>query len=163
MLEASHAVSRITALIAFSALFAGAWSLDRSPETLALRERPRTTPLVRTKPVPRPLVATPTSTTFAGRVEVTERRLTVSIEDESLQISPDVIERHLSQLPLGIAAGDYRIVDAQGGVGWLRVRGGMATTGVPQLTTTVDEQPMRFIRIATPQVSDAQRRQPAPR
>ncbi len=171
MLEASQTIMRVAALSFFTAMFAGLWANDRPDGSLALKHQPINDPIARILygehehvPVlqPHKLSKTPLQPVVLSHVSKTEAAnkiasvdlrgmsKTFSVEGAELQISTEVLEQHIAQLPLGIAAGDYRIVDSLGGVGWLRVRSssGIETTHSQQaLSTTVELQSVQFIRI----------------
>jgi len=77
-----------------------------------------------------------------------------AIHLDQLTISEAELQKHLRLLPETIPAGDYRVIDSFGGVGWLIVRPvdssveTVAEDGV--WTTTLDGITVRFIR-AVPQ------------
>lgn len=75
-------------------------------------------------------------------------QLKLALETEGLTISRKVIEQHVRQLPLSIGNGDYLMVDAAGGVGWLRIRGQLNRDGEAVLLTTKQgEESLQFIRV----------------
>lgn len=161
MLEMSQSVIRVTALLAFSAVFAGLWVNDRPGEAMAQGALPEKASVVERQDVdpspskPATTVQTKCTTKPAERVtmsiQVGAHHKTLTIEIDDLSISPAVLDAHLAKLPLGLSPGDYRIVDAQGGVGWLHVRDMNGTSGSTAdhqlLTTTINDASVRFIRV----------------
>lgn len=172
MSESSQSITRMLALIAFTAIFAGLWSNDQPVRAMALKNSPiphgiaggesRQKQLQQGEPewvpVTEPRVETQVQT-FAASLSATARQVSMgsqsksfTIESADLLIADQILHAHLDQLPLGMAAGNYRIVDSLGGVGWLRVRiNGAAGIDAGEnliLSTTVNEESMRFIRVA---------------
>lgn len=167
MAEASQSAMRIVGLIFFTMVFAGAWANDRPREQMALKEMPKPTailskeePTPETQPaveipqqavaieVPAPveLPAPPLEAIDPAALDMT---LTISIESEGLSIAESTIKRHIHELPLGIVNGDYLMVDPEGGVGWVRIRGQQQQDlGNTMLATTVDEEVVRYLRVS---------------
>lgn len=155
-----QAATRIAALLAFSGLFAGLWSSDGhgtggTSVTTARKGALRSVPAVQQVASPAGPAAETTKRGQAGRsvtwtVSPGNRTRQFFLETDGLKMSSTTFEKHLGQLPLGLPAGDYRIVDPSGGVGWLRVRGDgvpLTSSSNSLLTTTVDRRQVRFIRI----------------
>lgn len=149
MVETSPSVLRVVALLACSASFAGLWSNDRPRETVALRQPAASDPFAR--------VPVPPRSAIVQSIRVAASTKTFSLDADNLTLPRAEVDAHLSQLPLGMPAGDYRIVDPQGGVGWLRVRGGQSVAETPLLTTTVADRQMRFLRIESSRVGGTER------
>ncbi|MEW4490430.1 hypothetical protein AB1L42_20260 [Thalassoglobus sp. JC818] len=156
MVEASQSALRVVLLVTFSLLFAGLWANDRPQEIMAQKEPMHSgstligddssmtsmTELVTSLP---PLEDIPTM-----EAEIV---LTISVETDGLTLSPADVSSHIRQLPIGMASGDYMIVDPHGGVGWLRIRGQVSTTVESSLhSTNVGDVCMRFIRVTPVQV-----------
>jgi len=173
MNEMTQSISRVLALVALTALFAALWANDRPANAMALKSGPIPQGMVIVEPEWVPVPETePASETLEEnvsslqspelKVQFGSQSKSIVIESAQLLIAREVLQSHLNQLPLGISAGDYRIVDSLGGVGWLHVRAeetstprtsktrasGMET-GTPRIfSTTVDQANVRFIRVA---------------
>lgn len=173
MSETSQSVMRAVALVVLTAGFAGVWQNDRPADPSIARYVPadqRTFLLARAgsmptlapdQPAPEPVVAAnagqsllcaestrPESAALGATPSLSRA---ISLDVSELMITQQELLRHLMQLPLGIAAGEYRIVDPQGGVGWLRVSGEMAPPiegeARPVLTTGCEGTAVHFIRV----------------
>ncbi len=74
--------------------------------------------------------------------------MTISVETEGLTLADKIVQQHIRRLPLGIGNGDYLMVDPDGGVGWLRIRGQQQTdSGETMLSTTIDDAIVRYVRV----------------
>jgi hypothetical protein len=152
-------ITRLLALIASTALFAGMWAGDGPADGMALHHKTGVNSLVQREPewvpIEEPIthrVAASAATVSPGlTLSVSGISKSLTVESDGLAIAPELLQRHVEQLPLGIAAGDYRIVDSQGGVGWLRVRSTSSANGPSDamrlMTTSIDGAPVQFIRI----------------
>ena len=144
MLETSSSLIRVVALSGFTALFAGTWSHDRPREALALKAQPPGNPLVRfmDEEIARRITSISLTIQAGGTDKFYEFDL------GGLGISPAVAMQHLLQLPSDVGAGEYRIRNAAGGVGRLRVHmnGTHGTMAAEEsiLTTRVDNQTLQF-------------------
>jgi hypothetical protein len=147
MLETSQPLVRAFALVAATALFAGIWANDRpqaapAPRSIATRSRHSA---LGEKPAAQPAS---TMTVSLGTVS-----RTWTIDADALLIPASRFDQHVAQLPVGLPSGDYRIVDSLGGVGWLHVRSqgavNLPLASSPLLTTLVEGEPVRFIRIVS--------------
>ncbi|MBT5017901.1 MAG: hypothetical protein HON04_04095 [Planctomicrobium sp.] len=168
MAETSQSAMRVIGLIFFTMVFAGAWANDRPNERMALKEMPKSTEILSKEDetasevapevkaeeelvaievpapieIPRPVleVLDPTA------IDMT---MTISIESLGLSIADVTIKQHVQELPLGIANGDYLMVDPQGGVGWIRIRGQQQKdTGETMLATTIGDEVVRYMRVS---------------
>ncbi|MCA9079250.1 MAG: hypothetical protein KDA58_01775 [Planctomycetaceae bacterium] len=95
---------------------------------------------------------TSTDRTTSIQTEVFAMNQSVTVVRDSLSLSNDELMQHLRQLPLGTPDGDYRIVDPQGGVGWLRIRMhsvlGSAQASINDvLTTEVTGTSLTYLRV----------------
>lgn len=170
MIETSQSLARLAALIAVTAGFALLWANDQPDAQLAMKTGPVFQPLAG-----QPLPAESRSRTSRSRTSSVAPRPTAAaiapvrevmlggvaksfaVEAEGLAISSESLTEHLDQLPLGLAAGDYRIVDPLGGVGWLRIRETPAESrtsrGSEVVTTSAAGGDVRFIRVRVEAVS----------
>jgi hypothetical protein len=168
MIDAPALISRLLALLAATALFAGMWSADRPVDAIALRHgstkhaivqrEPEWIPLEESVRIAAPVADHVISTALTLNVGAASKTLTV--ESEGLAITAELLQQHLEQLPLGIPVGDYRIVDSLGGVGWLRVRSAAAmhrSASTQLLTTSLGGAQVQFIRIAPAVLGQDQR------
>lgn len=164
MTETSQSLIRLIALVAVTAFFAGLWNNDRPVGVMARKSAPQTNSLAQQTPqAPRSAAPAIPGDTSMTTLQVNIGRLskTFTVRGDDLGLSPDQLLLHLEQLPLGLPAGNYRIVDSLGGVGWLTVQAsGAAASGSPAsplLTTQVQDEAVRFIRIdrATAQAGSA--------
>lgn len=170
----SPVVSRTLALMVCTLLFAGVWSNDRPVAAMAMKTGPIPRGIVEQEPewvpVSAPLIASSAApvpaTPTAGTADLKVSRGSVSksfrVESSSLLIAEEILQSHLNQLPLGLAVGDYRIVDSLGGVGWLHVRiegaesANAGRSSLPRLlTTTVDDGEMQFIPVKETAISSS--------
>lgn len=173
MSETSQSLIRALALAAFTAIFAGMWNNDRPTDpTLALRlpadqrsfvcQHVSTAPVFKLSGSPKTAksVAKTTPLIPGKTVEVSapptqtvgmQQPRTISIEADGLMIPQAELTQHMNQLSLGIAAGDYRIVDSLGGVGWLHVVDGsqmsFTSTAAEMLITEIGDSIVRFIPV----------------
>ncbi|MDA7527901.1 hypothetical protein OAF98_00165 [Planctomicrobium sp.] len=184
MAETSQSAMRVIGLIFFTMVFAGAWANDRPNERMALKEMPKSTEILSKEDetasevapevkaeeelvaievpapieIPRPVleVLDPTA------IDMT---MTISIESEGLSIADVTIKQHVQELPLGITNGDYLMVDPQGGVGWIRIRGQQQKdTGETMLATTIGDEVVRYMRVSPiDAVEPVQKPVPVPR
>lgn len=168
MAETSQSAMRVIGLIFFTMVFAGAWANDRPNERMALKEMPKSTEILSKEDetasevapevkaeeelvaievpapieIPRPVLEVLDSTAI-------DMTMTISIESEGLSIVDATIKQHVQELPLGIANGDYLMVDPQGGVGWIRIRGQQQKdTGETMLATTIGNEVVRYMRVS---------------
>ncbi len=176
MAETSQSAMRIIALVLFTSFFAGAWANDQPRDRLALKEPPKATTIlsqedgnveaavesnvaepktgkeshVSTKPV------TSVPSTKAPSLPVLEElkpvavgmMMTISVETEGLTLEDKIVQQHIKRLPLGIGNGDYLMLDPDGGVGWLRIRGQQqADSGETMLSTTIADDIVRYVRV----------------
>jgi len=179
MNETTQSISRLLALVAFTALFAGLWANDRPANAMALKTGPIPHGIVVIEPEWIPVSETELTSAMLDKnvstpqvpnldVQFGSQSKTITVESAQLLIAREVLQSHLNQLPLGISAGDYRIVDSLGGVGWLHVRTedasgpsasptealdltgslGMRTGSPRMLATEVDHASVQFIRVA---------------
>lgn len=167
MAEASQSAMRIVGLIFFTMVFAGAWANDQPRERMAQREMPKPSavlthddPNVEAQPVV-DIDQTAVAIDVPAPVEIPapvldvldptslDMTLTISIESEGLSIAESTIKKHVHELPLGIANGDYLMVDPAGGVGWIRIRGQQQRDlGDTLLATTVNDEVVRYLRVS---------------
>lgn len=167
-------------------LFAVAWSQDRpDPQLFAQRSlvqpnmcwTPRKQPSfdhisrILTDPEPVHVAeeiatvvppAVPHSTALAAASEVSLVAVSQSITlvRDDLHGSLESLMQHVSQLPMGLPSGEYRIVDSHGGTGWLRVRQTAAFPAIARdhdlIVTEADGETLRFIHLATTVQADSQ-------
>ncbi|WP_437205526.1 hypothetical protein [Planctomicrobium sp. SH664] len=152
--EASQSTMRVLALFAATAFFAGLWNGDQQ-ETA--RPRPAMAGWIPYAPRdvsgPQLAVQDRTDGLVAPLMEIRRgaQTRTFSVEPDELSLTSAEISDHLAQLPIGLAAGDYRIVDDRGGVGWLRVRvnatGDVPDRGEGLLTTHSGGTGLKFLRV----------------
>ena len=139
--------ARVLLLMALTGLFAAAWNSDCSEAANSFRAS---------------TIRSPKSKTVAGE---RGRKLMVSEISQALTISPEFDLAAVS-LPELIAPGTYRLVDAQGRVGWITIPAAdqsALTTGEPEPFYNSQSASGRwyFIRVATapliaaPQTPDA--------
>jgi len=164
MTETSQSIFRVLALTACIALFAGIWSNDHPQQALAMNTGPIPRGVVEQEPewipVPEsvqhievPQNSLPARPKAALEISVGNQNKQFELETGGLLIAAEILEAHINQLPIGIAAGDYRIVDSLGGVGWLHVRthGKISSSSsrlLPKLlTTTIDNASVQYIRV----------------
>lgn len=146
MTSSSLNLVRVAALALMTALFAGVWNNDQPEYYLALSTAPSEVHFAR-----RPNAApAPAMVRAEAKVNLGLVSKTITVEADALVLPQSALAQHLAQLPLGLPAGDYRIVDAQGGVGWLRVRsesdGVTRAAGSELITTSVGTETVRFLR-----------------
>lgn len=155
MTDSSPALTRFVALIAMTAVFAGLWANDGPSRPAVRAAHASRTVLAAVSPaeVTEFRLTAPISTTNSA-VQIGRTVKTIAIESAHLNLSERELADHVGQLPMGIPAGDYRIVDSQGGVGWLRVRFSEPADGVSGIaaastlmTTCVGDDEVRFIRV----------------
>lgn len=167
MSETSQSVMRVVGLITFTMFFAGAWANDQPREQMAQKEMPKPTAILSKEesqpqesadiaapeevvslPVPPPveLPKPLLDTVQPTRIGMT---MTISVETEGLSIAEKTVQQHIQKLPLGIANGDYLMVDPLGGVGWLRIRGqAQIDRGEQFLTTQIEDATVRYMRVS---------------
>lgn len=183
MAETSQSAMRVIGLIFFTMVFAGAWANDRPNERMAQKEMPKPTAIIskeetaiEVKPVveaeeelvvievPAP-IDIPTPVLEVLDPTAISMTMTISIESEGLSIADTTIKQHVQELPLGIANGDYLMVDPEGGVGWIRIRGQQQKdTGETMLATTIGDEVVRYMRVsAVDAVEPVQKPVPVPR
>lgn len=179
MAETSQSAMRVIALVLFTMIFAGAWANDQPRESMAQKDPPKPTAIIsqEEQPVDRSdesdepgdeLVSTEAIIKKVVLPELEEvspvevgMTLTISVETEGLSLKERNIAEHIQQLPLGIANGDYLMVDPQGGVGWLRIRGQQQKDqGERQLTTTVESAMVRYVRVTPTDALPAEPKSP---
>lgn len=159
MVEASQSALRVILLVTFTLLFAGLWANDQ-PNQLLVQKQPARSHVVVAEQTdslvvePGELVETSSNVGMTlpeledVPTETASITLNISIETDGLTLSDDEVKEHVRQLPLGIADGDYMMVDPHGGVGWVRVRGNRQfDQGETLLTTTIGEKHVRYIRV----------------
>lgn len=162
MTDTSQSVIRIAALVAATVLFAAVWRSDQTGHELALQTSPGSRVIVRRE---QPGVRMPTSrpewqaalVLLDGEGDCpaviqkdSSGMKLVTARCDGLTLDLITLGTHLRQLPLDIPAGDYRIVDSAGGVGWLRVQTDAARAASSRdalLTTRVNSVEVRFIRV----------------
>ncbi len=148
---------RVISLILFTMIFAGAWANDRPREHMAQKELPKPTAILSQETeeagsvvvdaipqhvMPKPVLEEITPTEIG-------MTMTISVETEGLTIKGKTVQQHIEKLPLGIANGDYLMVDPEGGVGWLRIRGQQKRDeGLITLSTTIDDSIVRYMRVS---------------
>ena len=166
MVEASQSVLRVVVLIVFTLLFAGLWANDKPREIMAKHSDAQSG-----------LILTQDSQELAHDAdqhiesrdsvsqlsfnelselsnETVQLGLQIEIESTGLTLSNDEIDQHIRKLPMGIADGDYLIVDPQGGVGWIKIRGQhQADQGETLLTTRVGANEVRYVRVTPTQIA----------
>lgn len=163
MAESSQSAMRIIALIFFTMLFAGAWANDRPRETMAQKELPKPTAILSQEETPGEEILAPLPTEeLVEEVVATDvpqsileelkpvslvKTMTISIETEGLTLHDESVQSHLQRLPLGIANGDYMMINSQGGMGWIRIRGQQRDAGERLLTTTVNDVTVNYLRV----------------
>lgn len=165
MAETSQSAMRVISLVLFTALFAGAWANDEPREKMAQKELPKPTAIMSQEDVeqdvpvqPENVVShvaqtAPKSVPVAPPLEELQpvgigMTMTISVETEGLTLVDETVANHIQRLPLGIANGDYLMVDPLGGVGWLRIRGQQQQDGGEMmLTTTIGESVVRYLRV----------------
>ena len=165
MLEASQSALRVILLIMFTVLFAGLWANDRPHHLLAHKQSPKPS-LILAEQTDSLLLAPEELAESTSEADIqfpeleeiatdsTSISLSIAFETEGLTLTDQEIQRHLSQLPLGIADGDYMMVDPHGGVGWVRVRGNRQfDQGETLLTTSIGEEYVRYIRVTPTNVA----------
>lgn len=174
MSESSQAVIRSIALTTLTVLFAGIWGNDRPthPTLAFLPPDQRTFVIALAGPPARDLLiskAASVASTRELRRSMQPRTIpamsrTISVESGELAISKGTLSGHLSRLPMGLAIGDYRLVDSLGGVGWLHVRGlsNVVEGSVDDatLTTEVNGDRLSIIRVQSAAASTATRETP---
>ncbi|QDT33672.1 hypothetical protein [Thalassoglobus polymorphus] len=167
MVEKSQSVMRVVSLVLFTMIFAGAWANDRPREVLAQKEMPKPSASIsqeadtgatalagavseRTAPevvvpehvMPKPVLEDITPSEFG-------MTMSISVETEGLTIKGKTVQQHIQKLPLGIANGDYLMVDPEGGVGWLRIRGQQKPDDrAITLSTQIGEATVRYMRVS---------------
>ncbi|WP_437185447.1 hypothetical protein SH668x_002552 [Planctomicrobium sp. SH668] len=171
MTESSITLIRIFSLLLSTGLFAATWANDQ-PATrskLAKTTRSATTEIVSQSPsqnvapqeagpvsknltdIASPQKDLPSGTTIAFEIQIGQRVKSIRIEGHELLLSEDDVQAHLEQLPIGLASGNYRIVDSMGGIGWLRVESSVDSPAKQlkqeSIKTLVAEQSMQFIYI----------------
>ena len=166
MLESTQPVMRVVALVAFTALFAGLWNGDRE----AWSSQPPPAAMAQWVPhVPREMDNEPKLAGITGKHSepqlaspVLEMRIggvtkSFTIDSGDLALTAEMIPQHLAQLPMGIAGGDYRLVDSRGGVGWLHVRIEGETGSGPgtQMVSHVDQMELRYLPVQTAKTPEA--------
>lgn len=168
MAETSQSAMRVISLVLFTALFAGAWANDQPRERMAEKTQPEPTAILSQEAQESELsrVAMPTEVmpnvpelpAASAVVDVPALEelkpvavgmtMTISVETEGLTLVDETVQDHIQRLPLGIANGDYLMVDPLGGVGWLRIRGQQQKdSGEMILKTSIDESVVRYIRV----------------
>lgn len=148
MLEGSQALIRIVALACTTIAFAAGWSNDQVP-ALAGEPAAQPNPFVQFF---NELNGQPAHESHARVVvEINGICKSFELETTSPHLQGEALREHLAQIPLGIAEGDYQIVDQDGQSGWLRVRTNMPLTSNQNATllTTVKNQTVRYSK-ATP-------------
>ncbi|MCA9089867.1 MAG: hypothetical protein KDA90_14690 [Planctomycetaceae bacterium] len=174
--EQTSTIIRVAVLVVFTLCFASLWSqVQPDPELLAQRQqivpnmsmplsnslptramaRITPAPAMRTAVERAPAVpaaeAIPQPVSSGSDVLAISQSLT--IVRDGLLLSNDELMQHIRQLPMGTPDGNYRIVDAQGGTGWLRVRMNSAIQSAAAagsdniVTTTVAGSNVTFIRV----------------
>lgn len=164
MAETSQSAMRVISLVLFTALFAGAWANDQPRERMAEKTQPEPTAILSqeaqeselSREVMPTVAEVAASSTPAVDVPALEElkpvsvgmTMTISVETEGLTLVDETVQHHIQRLPLGIANGDYLMVDPLGGVGWLRIRGQQQEdSGEMILKTTIEESVVRYIRV----------------
>ncbi len=87
-----------------------------------------------------------------AHVELIAISQSMTVVRDDLHGSLETLMQHVSQLPMGLPTGQYRIVDSHGGTGWLKVRQNAAFPTAPlpggMISTATAEDTMRFIQIS---------------
>ncbi len=182
--EQTSTMILVAILVVFTLCFASLWSqVQPDPELLAQRQQivpnmstplsnslpsramARITPAPATRIAVEPAPAVPAKESkpqpASGASDVLAISQSLTIVRDGLQISTDELLQHVRQLPMGTPDGDYRIIDAQGGTGWLRVRMQSAFQQSPSssdnvVTTKVAGTNMTFIRVQPVAASQTQ-------
>ncbi|MCA9044203.1 MAG: hypothetical protein KDA69_07785 [Planctomycetaceae bacterium] len=182
-LEQAAAVARMTGLIVVTLLFGMAWS-QAKPDPELLAQRAMIQPNFSGKPIPVMLVEHHQQSAHVATIARTETHSSVAVPalhdshvvlDEGnisygtqisivrgdLTLESDELAAHIAQLPMGIEAGRYRIVDSQGGTGWLIIHSAMVLPN-SQLSDGIasthhDNQTVRFIKVS--EIAEAPGRQ----
>jgi hypothetical protein len=128
--------ARVFLLLVFTGLFAAAWNSDRPPPaapTLASNTQ---------RLLERPSV-----------VDEVQRPMIVAQLSDAVAISSES-DFSYCQLPEGIAAGTYRVIDKAGRVGWVSLPAGKFVSASPQDIYVNDSPQVRwyFIRVESASV-----------
>ncbi len=123
--------ARVFFLIGFIGLFAAAWNSDRPPTAV-----PRLASNTQRLPE-RPSV-----------VDEVQQPMIVAQLGDAVAVSSETDFSHC-QLPEGIAAGTYRVIDKKGRVGWISLPAGKFVSAIPQDIYVSDSPQDRwyFIRV----------------
>ncbi len=123
--------ARVFLLIGFTGLFAAAWNSDRPPTAV-----PKLASNVQRLPE-RPSV-----------VDEIQRPMIVAQRGDTVAVSSEPDFSHY-QLPEGIAAGTYRVIDKEGRVGWISLPARKFSSASPQDIYVSDSPQGRwyFIRV----------------
>ena len=159
-METSQSVIRVITLVGFTLMFATMWANDRPSEMMARKDPPPSEAVLtqethglvhESEQVSEGLTNSMQVMTLELdeiSIESTEMVLSIDIETEGLTLTDEASQAHLRNLPLGIADGDYMMVDPQGGVGWVRVRGQQQVdSNETLLTTKIGDAEVRYIRV----------------
>ncbi|MEZ5940492.1 MAG: hypothetical protein R3C18_03805 [Planctomycetaceae bacterium] len=181
--EQAVAIARMTGLIVVTLLFGMAWS-QAKPDPELLAQRAMIQPNFSGKPIPVMLVEQHQQPAHVATIARAEPHSPVAVPalhdshvvlDEGdisfgtqisilrgdLTLESDELAAHIAQLPMGIEAGRYRVVDGQGGTGWLIIHSAMVLPN-SQLSDGIasthhGNQTVRFIKVS--EIADAPGRQ----